>query len=71
MLNKRFLCLEPDCLYVVLQDSALAKMDLLVTETEEMAEQILEWREKQKGIFCDNSQLSVESDSCFKSVTPY
>ncbi|XP_054828728.1 HAUS augmin-like complex subunit 2 [Eublepharis macularius] len=42
-------------------DSALAKMDLLVTETEELAEQILEWREKQKGIFCDNSQLTIES----------
>ncbi|XP_077178859.1 HAUS augmin-like complex subunit 2 isoform X2 [Paroedura picta] len=52
-------------------DSALAKMDLLVTETEELAELILEWREKQNGIFCDNSQLIVESDSCFKSVTPY
>ncbi|XP_015275535.1 PREDICTED: HAUS augmin-like complex subunit 2 [Gekko japonicus] len=52
-------------------DSALAKMDLLVTETEELAEQILEWREKQKGIFCDNSQLTVESDSCFKSVTSH
>ncbi|XP_060118688.1 HAUS augmin-like complex subunit 2 [Heteronotia binoei] len=52
-------------------DSALAKMDLLVTETEELVEQILEWREKQKGIFCDNSQLTLESDSCFKSVTPY
>ncbi|KAL8169478.1 UNVERIFIED_CONTAM: hypothetical protein K2H54_050018 [Gekko kuhli] len=50
-------------------DTALAKMDLLVTETEELAEQILEWREKQKGIFCDNSQLTVESDLCFKSVT--
>ncbi|XP_062974930.1 HAUS augmin-like complex subunit 2 [Elgaria multicarinata webbii] len=49
-------------------DSALAKMDLLVTETEELAEQILEWREKQKAIFFDNSQLTVGSDSWFRSI---
>ncbi|XP_034273653.1 HAUS augmin-like complex subunit 2 isoform X3 [Pantherophis guttatus] len=47
--------------------SALAKMDLLVTETEELAEQILEWREKQKGIF-ENTQLIGELDSFFKSI---
>ncbi|XP_007435470.1 HAUS augmin-like complex subunit 2 isoform X1 [Python bivittatus] len=47
--------------------SALAKMDLLVTETEELAEQILEWREKQKGIF-ENSQLTAGLDSSLKSI---
>ncbi|XP_058017981.1 HAUS augmin-like complex subunit 2 isoform X1 [Ahaetulla prasina] len=47
--------------------SALAKMDLLVTETEELAEQILEWREKQKGIF-ENTQLIGGLDSFFKSI---
>ncbi|XP_045439453.1 HAUS augmin-like complex subunit 2 isoform X4 [Pipistrellus kuhlii] len=29
---------------------ALAKMDILVTETEELAENILKWREQQKEI---------------------
>nr|XP_035940540.1 HAUS augmin-like complex subunit 2 isoform X3 [Halichoerus grypus] len=29
---------------------ALAKMDMLVTETEELAENILKWREQQKEI---------------------
>ncbi|XP_061467275.1 HAUS augmin-like complex subunit 2 [Rhineura floridana] len=50
-------------------DSALAKIDLLVTETEELAEHIMVWREKQKGIFSDNSQLTVGSDSWFKSIS--
>ncbi|XP_015680560.1 HAUS augmin-like complex subunit 2 [Protobothrops mucrosquamatus] len=47
--------------------SALAKMDLLVTEIEELAEQILEWREKQKGIF-ENTQLIAGLDCSFKSI---
>ncbi|XP_048340108.1 HAUS augmin-like complex subunit 2 isoform X1 [Sphaerodactylus townsendi] len=51
-------------------DSELTKMDLLVTETEELAEQIFKWREKQMGIFCFNSQLTVVSDSLFRSGTP-
>ncbi|XP_053130023.1 HAUS augmin-like complex subunit 2 isoform X2 [Hemicordylus capensis] len=51
-------------------DSALAKMELLVMETEELAEQILQWREKQKAICFDNSQLTGGSDSCFKSIMP-
>lgn len=42
-------------------------MDLLVTETEELAEQILEWREKQKGIF-EDTQLIGGLDSFFKSI---
>nr|XP_020649406.1 HAUS augmin-like complex subunit 2 isoform X1 [Pogona vitticeps] len=49
-------------------DSALAKIDLLVSETEELAEQILQWREKQKRIFIDHSQLTLESDSWFRSI---
>ncbi|XP_028579874.2 HAUS augmin-like complex subunit 2 [Podarcis muralis] len=49
-------------------DSALTKMDLLVTDTKALAEQILEWREKVKEIF-ENSQLTAESDSWFRSIT--
>uniref|UniRef100_A0A8D0GAQ9 HAUS augmin like complex subunit 2 n=1 Tax=Sphenodon punctatus TaxID=8508 RepID=A0A8D0GAQ9_SPHPU len=49
-------------------DNALAKMAFLVTETEELADQILKWREQQKGLSYDSSQLTVESDSSFKSV---
>ncbi|XP_057577851.1 HAUS augmin-like complex subunit 2 isoform X4 [Hippopotamus amphibius kiboko] len=30
--------------------TALAKMDILVTETEELAENILKWREQQKEV---------------------
>lgn len=41
-------------------------MDLLVTEIEEVAEQVLEWRETQKGIF-ENTQLIAGLDS-FKSI---
>ncbi|KAH0620651.1 hypothetical protein JD844_021318 [Phrynosoma platyrhinos] len=48
-------------------DSALAKMDLFVAETEDLANQILEWREKRKGIL-DNSQLTAGSDSWFRSI---
>nr|XP_060616932.1 HAUS augmin-like complex subunit 2 isoform X1 [Anolis sagrei ordinatus] len=47
-------------------DSALAKMDLLVAETEDLANQILEWREKQKETL-NNSQATAESDSWFRS----
>ncbi|KAJ6667317.1 hypothetical protein lerEdw1_017295 [Lerista edwardsae] len=50
-------------------DSALAKMDLLVTGTEKLAEQILQWRAKQKDLFSDSSQISAGSDSCFRSRT--
>nr|XP_028579913.1 HAUS augmin-like complex subunit 2 [Podarcis muralis] len=49
-------------------DSALTKLDLLVTDTKALAEQILEWREKVKEIF-ENSQLTAESDSWFRSIT--
>ncbi|XP_034968273.1 HAUS augmin-like complex subunit 2 [Zootoca vivipara] len=49
-------------------DSALTEMDLLVTDTKALAEQILEWREKVKEIF-ENSQLTTESDSWFRSIT--
>lgn len=34
----------------MLQSKALAKMDILVAETEELAENILKWREQQKEI---------------------
>ncbi|KAF7251532.1 HAUS augmin-like complex subunit 2, partial [Varanus komodoensis] len=47
-------------------DSALAKVILLVTATEELAEQILELRKKQKEIYSDNSQLTIGSDSWFR-----
>ncbi|XP_070590486.1 HAUS augmin-like complex subunit 2 isoform X2 [Erythrolamprus reginae] len=46
---------------------ALAKVNLLATETEQLAEQILEWREKQKGIF-ENTEMIVGLDSFFKSI---
>ncbi|XP_067414009.1 HAUS augmin-like complex subunit 2 isoform X1 [Emydura macquarii macquarii] len=51
-------------------DNALAKMNLLVTETEELAEQILSWRDLQKGIHYGNSQITIESDSSFRSLVP-
>ncbi|XP_030415451.1 HAUS augmin-like complex subunit 2 [Gopherus evgoodei] len=51
-------------------DNALAKINLLVTETEELAEQILRWRELQKGIHYDNSEITNESDSSFRSLVP-
>lgn len=34
----------------MLQSKALAKMDVLVSETEELAESILKWREQQKEV---------------------
>lgn len=34
----------------MLQSKALAKMDILVSETEELAENILKWREQQKEV---------------------
>ncbi|CAM4692536.1 unnamed protein product [Lepidochelys kempii] len=49
-------------------DNALAKINLLVTETEELAEQILTWRDMQKGIHYDNSQITNESDPSFRSL---
>nr|XP_006135472.1 HAUS augmin-like complex subunit 2 [Pelodiscus sinensis] len=51
-------------------DNALAKINLLVTETEELAEQILTWRELQKGIHYGNSQITNESDSSFSNLVP-
>lgn len=51
-------------------DNALAKINLLVTETEELAEQILRWRELQKGIHYDNSEITNESDASFRSLVP-
>ncbi|XP_019407802.1 PREDICTED: HAUS augmin-like complex subunit 2 [Crocodylus porosus] len=50
-------------------DNALAKIDLLVTEVEELAEQVLKWRELQKGIHYDSFQNS-ESDHSFSSLNP-
>ncbi|XP_066494122.1 HAUS augmin-like complex subunit 2 [Tiliqua scincoides] len=50
-------------------DSTLEKVDLLVTETEKLAEQILQWKAKRNDIFSDNSRMSVGSDSCFRSIT--
>ncbi|XP_042301330.1 HAUS augmin-like complex subunit 2 [Sceloporus undulatus] len=48
-------------------DSALAKMDLFVADIEDLANQILEWREKQKRIL-DNSHLTAGSDTWFRSI---
>ncbi|XP_073921853.1 HAUS augmin-like complex subunit 2 isoform X2 [Castor canadensis] len=40
---------------------ALAKMDILVTETEELAENILKWREQQKEVsLCIPKMLAEE-----------
>ncbi|XP_074853173.1 HAUS augmin-like complex subunit 2 isoform X3 [Carettochelys insculpta] len=50
-------------------DNALAKINLLVTETEELAEQILTWRELQKEIHY-NSQITNKSDSSFSILVP-
>lgn len=36
--------------FQTLQSLALAKMDMLVTKTEELAENILKWREQQKEV---------------------
>ncbi|XP_048188862.1 HAUS augmin-like complex subunit 2 isoform X2 [Perognathus longimembris pacificus] len=42
---------------------ALAKMDILVTETEELAENILKWREKQKEVSSCIPKVLAEENS--------
>lgn len=46
----------------MLQSKALAKMDILVNKTEELAENILKWREQQKEIsLCIPKVLTEEN----------
>lgn len=46
----------------MLQSKALAKMDILVNETEELAENILRWREQQKEISLDIPKILTEEN---------
>lgn len=50
----------------MLQSTALAKMDILVTETEELAENILKWREKQKEVSSHIPKVLAEKNSLHK-----
>ncbi|XP_062432241.1 HAUS augmin-like complex subunit 2 [Rhea pennata] len=46
-------------------DTALTKTEVLVTELEELTEQILKWRELQKGVHSDSIYNAVELDLSF------
>ncbi|XP_061286883.1 HAUS augmin-like complex subunit 2 isoform X1 [Bos javanicus] len=46
--------------------TALAKMDILVTETEELAENILKWREQQKEVSSYIPKILAEKNSLHK-----
>nr|XP_009682955.1 PREDICTED: HAUS augmin-like complex subunit 2 [Struthio camelus australis] len=46
-------------------DTALTKTEVLVTELEELTEQILKWRELQKGAHSDSICSTVELDFSF------
>nr|XP_013814853.1 PREDICTED: HAUS augmin-like complex subunit 2 [Apteryx mantelli mantelli] len=46
-------------------DTALTKTEVLVTDLEELTEQILKWRELQKGVHSDSICNTVELDFSF------
>lgn len=46
----------------LLQDAALTKTELLVIELEELAEQILKWRDLQKEVYSDSICNTAELD---------
>lgn len=50
---------------------ALAKMDVLVTETEELAENILKWREQQKEISLSIPKILAEENYLHKHNTSF
>lgn len=56
----------------MLQSKALAKMNILVTETEELAENILKWREQQKEVSSCIPQILAEENDLHKHgiITP-
>ncbi|XP_023383564.1 HAUS augmin-like complex subunit 2 isoform X2 [Pteropus vampyrus] len=47
---------------------ALAKMDILVTETEELAENILKWREQQKEVSSCIPKILAEENYLHKHI---
>ncbi|XP_010158377.1 PREDICTED: HAUS augmin-like complex subunit 2, partial [Eurypyga helias] len=49
-------------------ETALTKSELLVMELEELAEQILKWRERQEDVYCDSVCSSAEWDFGLPSV---
>lgn len=48
--------------FLMLQSQALAKMDILVTETEQLAENILKWREQQREISLSIPRILAEEN---------
>lgn len=50
----------------MLQNQALAKMDILVTETEELAENILKWRKQQNEVSSCIPKILAEESYLYK-----
>lgn len=55
-------CVEIKSHLLLLQDVALTKTEVLVTDLEELTEQILQWREVQKEVYSDSICNTAELD---------